>query len=235
MSNKWGMVNDWGVQLKALRAENGMTQEELADLLGISRAVLSHMEIGRTQKLDPSIMLDIQRVFNLSPSELTMRFYGKTIDEITGRKRAVSAENSAAEFESVVKIPVVGRVPCGALNIRDEENLGYIVVPKSMLTGISLKGLYALIAEGDSLSGDNIADGDTLLFNINNTEIVKGKIYIVRHEGQTTAKHVYLENNQYILRSSNPDYNDIVIPCVENDCPVEIIGRVVKGLKEVNL
>ena len=59
------MKND----LEALRKEKGIRQEELAEILGVSRQTIGSLENGR---YNPSIMLafKIARFFNMSIEEI---------------------------------------------------------------------------------------------------------------------------------------------------------------------
>jgi putative transcriptional regulator len=56
-------------QLEEIRKEQGMSQEELADRLEVSRQTISSLENGR---YNPSILLafKIARLFNLSIEEI---------------------------------------------------------------------------------------------------------------------------------------------------------------------
>ncbi|MCG8502891.1 MAG: helix-turn-helix transcriptional regulator [Firmicutes bacterium] len=56
-------------RIKEYRAKNNMTQEELADLVGVRRETISHLEKG---KYNPSLKLafDIAEVLQTSIEEL---------------------------------------------------------------------------------------------------------------------------------------------------------------------
>ena len=122
----------------------------------------------------------------------------------------------------LVKVPVIGTVPAGYLDMRDEEVFGYIYVPQEKIMGIKKDELRALLVTGDSTTGDGIHDRDFVAFCTTQKEIINGKIYICRAEGGgVTIKRVYLENGKVRLKASNPVYKDIVLT------EIEILGRVV--------
>ena len=58
-----------GAKIKSLRLRYGLTQEELADRLAVSRQTIGSLESGR---YNPSILLafKIARLFNLSVEEI---------------------------------------------------------------------------------------------------------------------------------------------------------------------
>jgi transcriptional regulator with XRE-family HTH domain len=61
--------NSFGKRIKALRAEHGMTQEKLADLIGVDRSYMGFVERGeRNPTLDK--IVKIAKAFKISLSEL---------------------------------------------------------------------------------------------------------------------------------------------------------------------
>lgn len=56
-------------KIKEYRAKHNMTQEELADLVGVRRETIGHLENG---KYNPSLKLafDIAKVFHVTVDEL---------------------------------------------------------------------------------------------------------------------------------------------------------------------
>lgn len=57
-------------RLKELRAERGMTQEELAEKSGISRATLSKIENNEEINVSTRTIAKLAEVFDLKPSEI---------------------------------------------------------------------------------------------------------------------------------------------------------------------
>ena len=56
-------------KIKALRHENNLSQEKLAQMLGVSRQTINSLEVGR---YNPSIILafKISKIFNLSIEDI---------------------------------------------------------------------------------------------------------------------------------------------------------------------
>ena len=220
------MNKHWGETIRKLRQERDWSQALLARKSAITRSALVRYELGMVKKLNPELLVRFAIAFDMTPAQLSQEMYGKIPENL--KALGITAYGETAN------IPIIGRVPCGQLDVREETSIGHLTVALKELRGISTEGLYILIADGESLAGDNIHDGYNLLFNVNNTEIINGKTYIVRYDGQVTAKHVYKEHDKVILRPSNPAYEDIVLP-IKETMPVEIIGRVVKAVNSIDM
>lgn len=62
-------MNKCGEQITYLREQHGLTQEELANKLGISRSALSHYEKNRREP-EFKTLIDIADLFNVSIDSL---------------------------------------------------------------------------------------------------------------------------------------------------------------------
>jgi transcriptional regulator with XRE-family HTH domain len=63
------MTENLGRRIAALRAKAGLTQQELADRLAVSRTAVSHMEAGMTVPGERTVVL-LAGVFKVGPREL---------------------------------------------------------------------------------------------------------------------------------------------------------------------
>lgn len=66
---------------------------------------------------------------------------------------------------------------------------------------------------GDSLSGDGILDGDRLICKrvFDAAEIRNGRLVVAYlPTGRSVVKRIYFEGDKIILRSTNPNYDDMV-------------------------
>ena len=57
------------MDLSKLRKEKKMTQQEVADYLGINRSVLSLIE-NREREMTPLVLFKLSRLYNVSPEQL---------------------------------------------------------------------------------------------------------------------------------------------------------------------
>ncbi|MCL2150199.1 MAG: XRE family transcriptional regulator [Dehalococcoidia bacterium] len=220
-------INNWGFTIKALREERGLTQEELSAKSGVKRGYISKAEIGKIGKPSYDKVRQFATGLGMSVTDLSARLYGRQ-----ERPRPPLSERQGLipigpSLDAIVNIPILGRVPCGRLDIREESNMGYLQVPRQELRGWQLDSLFALVADGKSLIGDGIVEGCYLLLTTSMTDIDNGKIYVVRYDGQVAAKHVYVEEGRVVLRSSNPAFRDVVLEMTD-ELPIDVVGRVVK-------
>ncbi len=200
-----------GIRLKELRESLHITQEELAAKSGLGRNYIAALETGDIAMPGADKMAKLAKGTGRSMTQLNADLLGiGTPDEIL-----------ALGEVPVLRIPIIGSVPAGYPDIREEHISGYLIIPREELRGVSLEGLYVLKVTGESLIGDDIHDGDYVVYNTKNKEVVNGKIYICRMENEVVAKHVIMENSHVRLVSSNPRFKDIELSSVE------ILGRVI--------
>lgn len=85
---------------------------------------------------------------------------------------------------------------------------------------------FATRVFGDSMA-DLIHDGDIVLIQ-QGYDNQSGGIYAVDYDGKSYLKKVYLEDNQFVMKSINPKYQDIIIdlPLPEGTY-LNIVGKVV--------
>lgn len=188
--------------IKKLRTARGLTQEQLASAIGVSRSAISMYESG-------------DREPNFEICELLADFFNCRLSDIIEKSSSFSM-TSSDKFE----IPLVGRIACGTPATAEENVEDYIPVPKG------LKCEFALTAKGDSMVGDRITSGD-IVYIRQQAVVPNGCIAAVLVDGEeATLKHIYYENDKIILRGSNPEFEDIVVrgDQLEN---VRILGRAV--------
>ncbi|MDE6361794.1 MAG: helix-turn-helix domain-containing protein, partial [Clostridia bacterium] len=80
-------MNDFGDFLYALRKEKGMTQAQLADLLGVTNKAVSKWETGEAMP-ETSLLLPLSRIL------------GVTVDELLDGKRSINYETTSEEYNS---------------------------------------------------------------------------------------------------------------------------------------
>ena len=73
---------DFGMKLKNLRLQAGLTQEQLAKQVGVSKSVISFYEL-RERTPSPDVLIKLASVFHVTADYLLGISKGRTID-ITG-------------------------------------------------------------------------------------------------------------------------------------------------------
>ena len=73
---------DFGTRLKELRKQSGLTQQQLAERIGVSKSVVSFYEL-RERSPSPDVLTKLSHIFHVSTDYLLGIERTKTID-VTG-------------------------------------------------------------------------------------------------------------------------------------------------------
>ena len=159
---------EFGDVLRQLRRERGLSQEELAALLHTTKQVISRYETK-------------QRVPRLSVVADYARRLGLPLSSLTGEEPALPA--GALPIGGRRRVPVLGAVACGEPIFSPGDGTESVTVEDDIACD------FALIAEGDSMTGDRIHSGDVVY--IRSTDHVDdGEIAAVALDNELTLKHV---------------------------------------------
>jgi repressor LexA len=123
-------------------------------------------------------------------------------------------------------IPCLGSVPAGNPLEALEDRVGELRISSKMLPKPhpKPKHMFALKAQGSSMIGAGILDGDWLIVRAQN-EADHGSIVVARVDGEATVKRLMYERAEgcWVLKPENPDYSIISA----RDRLIEVIGRVI--------
>lgn len=184
--------------IKRLRIERGITQEQLAALLKVSRSTVGMYETG-SREPDFETCEAIADIFNVDMDYLLGR------SDVERKDPILTNDTIPAGFEPLPAtdtVPLVGRIACGE-PITAEENLeGYVAIPSAW------HATFTLICCGDSME-PRIKDGDLVAIR-SQPSVENGEIAAVRIDCEATLKHVYLYPDKIILQPENPSYPPIV-------------------------
>lgn len=187
-------------RLKKLRKENNMSQQKLADLLGLGQSAIAMWEKGKNSPEYESL-IKIADIFNVS------------IDYLAGQKSSRSSH----------RIPVLGYVRAGIPTEAVEEILDYedITVPDS-----DSGNYFALRIKGDSMS-PRMMEGDTVIVK-KQADCESGDICVALvGSGDATVKKVIKKDMGIILMPLNSCYDPLFFTSDEIEAfPVTIIGKV---------
>jgi repressor LexA len=208
-----------GERIRMLRVKKGISPEKLGLLSDVSGQYIRKLELGfrksitiaTAQKLAKGLDIPVSDLLDAGESEVPV---SKSLKDVLEEARL------ALDRLDITEVPLRGTVPAGYAEIVENESGEYIEIPRQALDSKSPEKLYALKISGNSLVGDNIYADDIVVIEPT-SEIIDGKIYIVRLENQCVARHVYKLNGRIRLVSSNGDYKEI------QATDVEILGRVI--------
>lgn len=103
--------------------------------------------------------------------------------------------------------PVLGTVTCGKPILAQENIEGLPSLPTEIFGG---GDLFLLHAQGDSMIGVGINDGDLLVVRQSNSA-QNGQIVVALIDDSATVKTFYKKNDHIVLHPENPQYEDIIV------------------------
>ena len=214
-----------GERLKEIRKKLGITQGELASLIGVSETTVWNWENGRREPRSTEIN-KLAGVLGVSVSYLL----GET---------DVNHENiKKGSFQPVVEVPVLDAslVACAGKGNHVENIYAKadktIYLPTSDIGVISTdmdKRPFAVVVEGDSMENAGIPDKSLVVINPAE-EIYDGDIVLIAFGimTQIAVKWIFFKRNGSIeLRAADPAYPPLIFTKedVENDM-IKILGKV---------
>ena len=183
--------------IKQLRMERGITQEQLASMLKVSRSTIGMYETGNREP-DFETCEAIADIFNVDMDYLTGRSKVERKSPIT----PYSIPQGFIPMPDMASIPLVGRIACGEPITAEQNVEGVVSVPSQWRSD------FALLCKGDSME-PSIKDGDLVAIHIQ-PMVENGEVAAVRIDNEATLKHVYLYPNYIELRPENPAYQSII-------------------------
>ena len=85
-----------GTRVRELRELAGLTQDELAEKIGVDRSYIAHIEHGRARQPSPDVLLALARALSTSAADLYMAILGEE-----GR-RALSREDVPPRYHPII-------------------------------------------------------------------------------------------------------------------------------------
>ena len=202
------MYSTTGKRIKNARIEKGLTQEELAKLMNVTRSAVGFWE--HDKNLPPAKYFPrLASVLGVSVAYLQMETDYPLANEIPLP-------------EDLLKIPIIATVKCGTNGLAFEEDGGFVNVEKK-----HGEDLRAFRCKGDSMIGAGIHDGDVAIVRIQD-QVESGELaVVVINSDEGTLKRVHIQNDAIILESANPDYPARVFTGVDRAI-VHIVGKVIE-------
>ena len=216
--------------IKFLRKQKNLTQEELSKKIGVNRSMIGSYEEGRAEPKLSSIQL-IAHYFKIGVDDFInknlsgSKEFKKTIEnDIKGSSlRVLSTVVNEENNEFVTIVPV--KAAAGYLNGYSDpefvENLPKFSLPISEISPNRTYRIFQI--KGNSM--EPIADGSYIICEYlqNWQELKNGKAYVLitKNEG-VVYKRIYNEmeeNGELILKSDNSEYEPYTVN-IDNVCEV---------------
>lgn len=125
-----------------------------------------------------------------------------------GLSRGIELQNiDTDDTIAAISVPILGNIPAGNPEGKDQQQFGKLVVDPLMLNNASHHCLFALQVMGDSMVGRGIYEGDWVIAD---ADVVPGEndVVVALIDGQSTLKVLARKNHQFYLKAENPDYSD---------------------------
>ena len=204
-----------GEKIKELRELNELSQAQLAIKIGVSRSLISHWE-SNNRKPSYVDLEKISNIFDVSADYL--------IGTTTVPNGEVIRKNKKALNEvRLVDVPLYFSVSCGNGCFAEDNIEDYIKITDKMLN--PHKKYFCQYAKGDSMTGENIHEGDLLVFEITQ-HIENGEIgcFCLEHNSAVCKKFYHdKDKNVVTLQSANSEYAPITISYGEID--FRVVGK----------
>lgn len=209
------MASQVGQRIKALREEQGLSQNQLAKKAGISQAGLSAVE-STTKNPSMQTLQLLAAALHVPVSYLT---------EGEESSFNIFTIPGIEPLPKTKKVPRLGAIACGEPILAVENIEDYDRAPD----GVNCD--FTLVCKGDSMIGARIMDGD-IVYIRHQSDVEDGEIAAVLVDGEATLKRVRRNNGQLILWPENPAYSPFIYqgPALNS---VRIIGKAVAFLSRV--
>jgi phage repressor protein C with HTH and peptisase S24 domain len=188
--------NITGKNIKRLRQEIGLSQEELGSGVGVTKSTISQWELGKAHP-KPKNIVRLAEQLNV-PRE--------TIEE--DNYSAIVRQQRLSEEGNIKLVPFYSevRAAAGHGHLNQEERYELIHI-KNLPETTAHKNLFCILTSGDSME-PVLNHGTLLVIDTTQRNIIDGKMYVFGQEEALRVKVFSYEKNGVKLTSYNKDYSD---------------------------
>ena len=194
--------------LREIRDRKGLSQQSLADIIGVNRATIRRWETGES-KITLEMATKIAQVLGVTTDELMTTSTPENKNAPAETKPGEGAKTRRIiSMEDWIKVPIVSRectACCGSgITAADITNWdeGFILINPDNLRRFDDRRMpYAVHCEGDCMESVGIKDGDLAIINPAE-EPMQGTVALVSIAGSLSLKRFYTTpGGDVILRS----------------------------------
>lgn len=234
------MATEYGTRLKTARNRLKLTQKQLEKMTGIPQSTISTAEKhghGSTETTVYAMALKVDPHW-LATGEGEMELTGATgvqarwVEENSQPVLAIGDEESLPGYYIQVKESAVrfSAGPGRALQFEEDQESFPVSYRRDWFIkeGMNPDKTKRFKVHGDSMES-LLHDGDSVLVNLVETDVVNGKVYAIRYGDELRIKRLYRRlDGGLILHSDNPKHlpRDEEIAPSQVDEYITIIGRV---------
>lgn len=211
-----------GAFFKQLRKEKGLTQKQVAEVLGTTYVTVGNWERGSNF---PDVPM----------AKKVAAFYGVTVDELMQGVKAAPVKEieyvPSDRTKKFIRVPVLGRIPAGIPieAIQDVEDWEDFPIADT----VPGKAYFGLKIKGDSMEPE-YRDGDTIIIQQQERCNSGDDCAVMVNGDDATFKRVRLHENGLTLQPLNSKYDPRYFTASEvESLPVRILGVVVEIRRKV--
>lgn len=219
--------------IKDLRKKKGITQEELGDVIGVTKTAISYYESGKRQ-LTADLLQKLSEYFGVS----TDYIIGREDQPDPGWKlvqdpadlrfppKVFPAEPLPDLDRETALIPILGSVRAGYDNYAEENLEGYMTIDERLKA--MHPDAYVLNVKGDSMEPE-IKHGDIVIC-APDVEIRNNDVAIICVNGEVgTVKRIRFEDDGLTLVPANPNYRKVHYSAEDvQSYPVSLQSKVIE-------
>lgn len=204
-----------GERMKARRKELGLSAEDIANALNVSRATVFRYEKGDIEKMPGAMLEPLAEVLHTTPAYLMGWEEPKPL-----ARRGKSKPSNATDFNEHYMAPIVGTIPAGYPALAFEDIEGYASIPYS-----DTENYFFLRISEESMINAGIQSGDLVLIRKQSCAEY-GQIVAARVSGdEATLKRYKPQEDTVLLLPENPDFEPILVRAKDfDDGYANIIG-----------
>lgn len=215
---------------QALMRKNGGNQSEMARFVGVSPQAVQKWISGEAEPRGKNLVKAAEFLGIPAP---VLKFGGTDISNFVERR------------SNVIALHPEDSLPDGYISIKQSNvcfsagnghEARYDIIEESepatyQLSWFQKERINPNNARRFKVTGDSqepmLYDGDTVLVNLSERDVVDGKLYAIRYGNELRLKNLTrLIDGTLILRSRNPIYKDEEVPASLAEEHITIIGRV---------
>jgi len=230
---------------ESYRAEHdGATQTWLGAESGLGSQGAVSQYLRGVIPLNLQALLAISRVIGADPRVISPRLM-EVVEQVRGMEEGGAANSPDALPPGFMRVHAAGpddpsmtqimkvklKVQAGITGFQvepehyDGETQG---VPTRWIEkeGLHREALLALVVRGESME-PGLYDGDTIVVNTADNQLVSGAVYVVNYEGEPVVKRMLRDAGQWWLASDNPDQRKYHRQLCKGALCI-VIGRVIR-------
>lgn len=194
------------------------SQTELASALGINRSAITQAK--KNDSIPEGWILRLSRMFGLNPDWIE-----------TGIGQKFLTKDGKTEFETIPKVKARLSAGGGSFEVGDEIEGLYSFQTEWLNRKGNMGKMVLMDIFGHSMEPE-LKDGDTVLVDQSQKEILAGAIYAVGIDDTVMVKRLEKHPNKLVLLSDNKDYSPIFLQGEEIET-ARIIGKVIWVCREL--